>query len=54
MAVGHKVLRVMYTVLTEQKPYTDPEVDYTQLIVKKNAPRWIKMLTEYGYLQPAQ
>jgi transposase len=50
IALGHKILRVVYTVLNNQRPYQDPEVDYTALVVQKNAPRWLKMLKQYGYL----
>lgn len=51
IAIGHKLLRVIYTVLNNKKPYQDPEVDYTEHVVKKNAPRWIKMLEKYGYVK---
>jgi transposase len=49
-AVGHKILKITYQVLKEKKPYKDPEVDYEELMVKKNAPRWIETLKRYGYL----
>jgi transposase len=50
MAIGHKLLRVVYTVLKEQQPYRDPEIDYEALVVAKNAPWWLKALEKYGYL----
>jgi hypothetical protein len=50
IALGHKILRVVYVVLKNQQPYYDPEVNYTDLVVKRNSARWIKMLKEYGYL----
>ena len=50
VAIGHKLLRVVYTVLKEQQPYRDPEIDYEALVVAKNAPRWLKALQKYGYL----
>jgi transposase len=50
IALGHKILRVVYVVLKNQQPYHDPEVNYTELVVKRNAPRWIKMLGQHGYL----
>lgn len=50
IAIGHKLLRVVYTVLKEQQPYRDPEIDYEALVVAKNAPRWLKALKKYGYL----
>jgi len=53
IALGHKILRVVYTVLNNKQPYKDPEIDYQELLVQKNAPRWIKMLSEYGYIKTA-
>ena len=50
VAIGQKLLRVVYTVLKEQQPYRDPEIDYEALVVAKNAPRWLKALEKYGYL----
>lgn len=50
IAVGHKLLRVIYKLLSTIKPYTDPDVNYEELIVKRNAPRWIQVLTKYGYV----
>ena len=53
IAVGHKLLRVAYCVLSKQKAYHDPGINYEGMVVKKNAPRWIKALTQYGYLEAA-
>jgi len=47
VAVGHKMLRVIYSLLKEEKVYRDPEVGYEEMVVKKNAPRWIRMLQKY-------
>lgn len=49
VAVGHKMLRVIYSRLKTGEFYQDPKVSYEELVVKKNAPRWIKMLTKYDY-----
>ena len=54
LATAHKLLRVMHTVLREDRPYTDPDVDYEQLVVERNAPRWIRMLKQHGFLDEAQ
>ena len=54
LATAHKLLRVMHTVLREDRPYTDPDVDYEQLVVERNAPRWIRMLKQHGFLAEAQ
>ncbi len=49
VGVGHKMLRVIYSLLKEGAYYRDPEVSYEELVVKKNAPRWTKMLLKYNY-----
>lgn len=51
IALGHKILRVVYVVLKNQQPYHDPEVNYIDIVVKRNAPRWIKILNQHGYLK---
>ena len=48
VATAHKMLRVIYSVLKNRKPYRDPETDYEALMVLRNAPRWIAMLQAYG------
>lgn len=53
VAIGHKLLRIIYFLLKNNKPYKDPTIDYNALVVKKNASRWIKALEKFGYLQPA-
>ena len=50
IAVAHKMLRVIYSLLKNNRPYYDPEVDYEELMVQRNAPRWIKSLKKYGYI----
>lgn len=50
VAIGHKLLRIIYSVLKNVKPYHDPEVDYEEIMVQRNAPRWIKALEKFGYL----
>jgi transposase len=54
VAIGHKLLRVVYTVLREQQPYRDPGIDYEALMVANNAPRWLQALQKYGYLADRQ
>jgi transposase len=46
-AIGHKILVTVYHMLTRLEPYKDKTVDLQQLMVKKNAPRWVKMLLQY-------
>ena len=50
VAIGHKMLRIIFSRLKEGKYYRDPEVSHEELLVKKNAPRWIKMLTKYNHV----
>ena len=50
VAVGHKILEVIFVVLNRKEPYRDPKVDYEALMVKRNAPRWLKALQKFGYL----
>lgn len=50
IALGHKMLRITYSLVKNKKYYHDPEIDYEALIAKKNAPRWIKTLKQYGYI----
>jgi len=50
IAIAHKMLRVIYSMLKNDHPYYDPEVDYEALMVQRNAPRWIKALKKYGYM----
>ena len=33
--------------------YYDCTADYEELLVKRNAPRWIRMLLRYGYITPS-
>ena len=51
VATAHKLLRVIYSVLRDRKPYRDPETDYEAMMVKRNAPRWIRMLKMYNIVE---
>lgn len=50
VAMAHKMLRIIYAMLSDGTPYQDRTVDYEALVVQRNAPRWIKMLAKHGYL----
>ena len=50
VALAHKMLRIIYAMLSAATPYQDRTVDYEALTVQRNAPRWIKMLAKHGYL----
>lgn len=49
IAVAHKMLRTIYILFTRRQGYRDPGSDYSAIVVKKNAPRWIRALQRYGY-----
>jgi transposase len=50
VALAHKMLRIVFAILRSEKPYQDKAVDYEALSVKRNAPRWLKMLIKHGYV----
>jgi len=50
IALGHKMLRIIYSLLKNNQPYHDPEIDYEALVVHRNAPRWLQALKKFGYL----
>ena len=54
LASAHKLLRVIHAVLRDNRPYTDPDIDYEKLVVERNAPRWLRMLTRHGFLAEVQ
>ena len=48
VAIAHKMIRLIYLMLTRKEPYRDPMVDYGAMSAMKNAPRWIKQLKLIG------
>jgi len=54
VATAHKMLRIIHVVLKTARPYYDRAAGYEALMVKRNAPRWIRMLHRYGYVVPAE
>jgi transposase len=50
VALAHKMLRIIFAMLKDNKPYHDRAVDYEALSVQRNAPRWLKMLKKHGFL----
>lgn len=50
VALGHKMLRTIYAMLTDGTHYQDRTVDYEALSVQRNASRWIKMLVKHGFI----
>lgn len=50
IAIAHKLLRTMFYMLKRQEHYRDSSTDYEALAVQRNAPRWIKALTKFGFM----
>jgi len=48
VAIAHKLIRLIYVLLTRKLPYLDQNIDYAAQSAKKNAPRWIKQLKAIG------
>ena len=53
IALAHKILRTMFFMLKRREHYRDSATDYEALSVKRNAPRWIKALTRFGFISAA-
>ena len=53
IAIGHKILRTIFFMLKRREHYRDCATDYEALSVQRNAPRWIKALTKFGFISPA-
>lgn len=53
IAIGHKILRTIFFMLKRREHYPDSATDYEALSVQRNAPRWIKALTKFGFIASA-
>ena len=53
IAIGHKILRTIFFMLKRREHYRDCATDYEALCVQRNAPRWIKALTKFGFITQA-
>lgn len=51
MATAHKILRIVFAMLRDDKPYRDPQIDYQARTALKNKARWLKMLRKANLLQ---
>ena len=51
VATAHKLARTIYAVLRDRQPYRDPAVNYEELVMRRNAPRWFRQLTKFNILQ---
>jgi transposase len=54
IAIAHKIIRVVYCMLTRTVGYRDNTVDFEEMSTKKNAPRWIRKLREYNLMPSTQ
>ena len=52
-ALAHKLLKIVFVLISRGDYYRDSMYDYEALSVAKNAPRWTKMLRKYGYIAAA-
>lgn len=48
VAVAHKMIRLIFILLSRRQPYIDQAIDYAAMSAKKNPPRWIKQLKAIG------
>ncbi len=48
VAVAHKMIRLIFLMLTRREPYIDRNINYAAISATKNAPRWIKQLKTIG------
>ena len=49
VALAQKMIRTIYFMLTRHQAYRDSGFDYAAANVKKNAPRWLRALKQFGY-----
>jgi transposase len=54
VALAHKMLRIIYFMLSHGTYYRDADTDYEALSVQRNASRWIKKLIKFGFLPKQQ
>jgi len=52
-ALAHKILKIVFVLISRGDYYRDATVDYEAISVERNAPRWLRMLKKYGYLDAA-
>ena len=48
VAIAHKMIRLIFILLTRPQPYIDQGIDYAAMSAAKNAPRRIKQLKAIG------
>lgn len=50
VALAHKILRTIFFMIKRREHYRDSATDYEAISVQRNAPRWIKALTRFGFI----
>lgn len=50
IALAHKMVRTIFFMIKRNEHYRDSTTDYEALSVQRNAPRWIKALTKFGFI----
>jgi transposase len=45
------LLKIVFVLIQRGEYYRDASIDYEALNVARNAPRWLRMLKKYGFLQ---
>ena len=53
ITIGHKILRAIFFILKRHERCRDSVTDYEDLSVQRNAPRWIKALTKFRFINTA-
>jgi hypothetical protein len=52
-ALAHQLLKILFVLISRGDDYRDATVDDEAISVERNAPRWLRMLKKYGYLDAA-
>jgi transposase len=50
VAIAHKLIKVIYLMLSRKQCYRDHSVDFEALRIRRNAPRWLRALQKHGLL----
>jgi transposase len=48
IALAHKMIRLVFILLSRRQGYIDQAIDYAAMSAKRNAPRWIEQLKTIG------
>ena len=50
VAIAHKLIKVLYCMLSRNQCYRDRSADFEALRTQRNAPRWLRQLQKHGLL----